>query len=145
MLKRLRSATLIASAICTSLLFGTTGTAQAADTPLITRFGSGDFLAATAWEHSNYGGAYLQFFSDINGCSPTTPSHKYDQLPQGWNDKISSMRIPGSLCGGYAFDHIKRYGPMTRVDGNIPAMPAGWNDRVSSLEVLYAWWWPTAT
>ncbi|EDY49665.1 hypothetical protein [Streptomyces clavuligerus] len=144
MFQRLRPAALIAAAMCTALLFGPTGTAQADGSPLIARVGSGDHLVAIGYEHSDYGGAALQFFSDHSDCSPTSRTHNFDTFPPGWNDRISSMRIGGGTCGAYAFDHINRHGPMVTIGGYVSSMPAGWNDRLSSLEVTYAWWWPRA-
>ncbi|MFJ8229727.1 hypothetical protein ACIQ9E_07165 [Streptomyces sp. NPDC094448] len=142
MSQRFRAAALVAAATSTVLLLSTTGTARAVGDGLrSSRVGSGSQLLAIGYEHVGYGGAALQFFGET--CTASSSPQNFNELPSGWNDQISSMRI-GGLCGVYAFENVQRNGARVLLDGYVPSMPSGWNDRVSSLQIRYAWWWPGA-
>ncbi|GLF92853.1 hypothetical protein [Streptomyces yaizuensis] len=142
MFQRPRTAALVAAATSTVLLLGTIGTAHAAGDGLrSSRVGTGSQLLAIGYEHVEYGGAALQFFGE--SCTASSSPQNFNELPSGWNDQISSMRI-GGLCGIYAFENTQRTGARVLLNGYVPSMPSGWNDRVSSLQIRYAWWWPSA-
>lgn len=77
------------------------------------------------------------FYSDANYrgnrfCLPRGGS--YSELPSGFNDRISSIRLMGSTV--MIFKDRDYRGKSTRVDRNAPNLGSSWGDTISSIRVF---------
>jgi len=79
---------------------------------------------ACFYRDSNFRGQYF--------CIPRGGS--YASMPNGFNDKISSIRIIGSRV--MIFADINYNGRSTRVSRDIPNLGSFWGDRISSIRVF---------
>jgi hypothetical protein len=64
-------------------------------------------------------------------CVPRGAS--YAQLPPGFNDQISSIRVMGA--GVMIFQDGEFGGTSQRIDRDVPNLEGFWNDRISSFRV----------
>ncbi|MQS34737.1 hypothetical protein [Streptomyces katsurahamanus] len=112
---RFRSAGAAAVAAGIAMALALSGTANAADAePRAISVGDGLIHVATAWEHPFFEGQALYFYAQ--DCR-TAGSQILDSLPEGWNDRISSLQTY-SQCSMRLYEHYNRQGLYTWVNAN---------------------------
>lgn len=74
------------------------------------------------YEHNNFGGHAARFH----------PNGLYRQVPQRWNDRISSIEIIGPYKL-IAYEHSHFRGKKRTFYGHTSYVGNRWNDRISSL------------
>lgn len=76
------------------------------------------------YENADFRGRYF--------CVPRGAS--YAELPSGFNDRISSIRVMGSRLT--IFEDANFEGRSVRIDSDVPDLGRRWNDRLSSFRVF---------
>ncbi|MER7045462.1 hypothetical protein [Streptomyces jumonjinensis] len=131
MFTRFRAAGALAVAAGITMVLGLSGTAGAADAgPRTLSVGTGQVHVATGWEHTFYDGAAIYFYAEDCRSAGRQP---LDSLPDGWNDRLSSLQIYGQ-CSVRLYEHYSRQGRHVWHNANsrIPDL-WGYNDRTSSM------------
>ncbi len=93
-------------------------------TPEWGRNGQNPSEGACFYEDANFRG---QFF-----CAPRGAT--YTALPQGFNDRISSIRVFGSEVR--IFQDVNFRGRSTEIRSDVPDLRGNWKDKVSSIRVF---------
>lgn len=93
-------------------------------TPVWGRNGQNPSEGACFYEDANFRG---QFF-----CAPRGAT--YTALPQGFNDRISSIRVFGSEVR--IFQDVNFRGRSTEIRSDVPDLRGNWKDKISSIRVF---------
>lgn len=89
-----------------------------------------------AWDHANFGGAYLYFRGNVTLDQYDTSQADADWVERsGWNDRISSIWLaPG--CRIIVWEHTIGRGSHTSFRSSTPYVGDRWNDRISSASCI---------
>ncbi|EFG08892.1 Hypothetical protein SCLAV_3820 [Streptomyces clavuligerus] len=137
--QRLGSAGLMAAGVGMALVLGAAGTADATPRAAVesVRIGSGGVLVAVAHEHAGHQGASIAFYAQK--CRDIQVPQVIDDLPWGWNDRISSIRI-GPECHLLTYEHSGGKGRFLQLSAGASYPVLGFfNDRVSSVTFIRPW------
>ena len=93
-------------------------------TPVWGRNGQNPSQGACFYEDANFRGQYF--------CAPRGAT--YTALPQGINDRISSIRLFGSEVR--IFQDVNFHGRSSEVRSDVPDLRGKWKDKVSSIRVF---------
>jgi hypothetical protein len=93
-------------------------------TPVWGRNGQNPSEGACFYEDANFRG---QSF-----CAPRGAT--YTALPQGFNDRISSIRVFGSAV--MIFQDVNFRGRSTEIRSDVPDLRGNWKDKISSIRVF---------
>ena len=93
-------------------------------TPVWGRNAQNPSEGACFYEDANFRGQYF--------CAPRGAS--YTALPQGFNDRISSIRVFGSEVR--IFQDVNFRGRSSEIRSDVPNLRGNWKDKVSSIRVF---------
>ena len=93
-------------------------------TPVWGRNGQNPSEGACFYEDANFRGQYF--------CAPRGAT--YTALPQGFNDRISSIRVFGSEVR--IFQDVNFRGRSSEVRSDVPDLRGNWKDKISSIRVF---------
>lgn len=85
-----------------------------------------------AWEHEQYIGSSVEFqLSSGNECD--IDGYRWDVLPSGWDNRITSFRAYGSCQGVRLYDNTHTSGFCGSYEGDTSNVGVEMNDRASSF------------
>ncbi|EDY50533.1 beta/gamma crystallin domain-containing protein [Streptomyces clavuligerus] len=129
MFQRIRWASLAAAGASLALLLGTAGTADASPNAV---------RVAVLYEHHNFEGESVALYADTCRGNPVP---QYQNAPEGWNDRVTSMQIFVS-CDIVIHEHGFQSGRSARLKSGSYANLGnshGFNDTISSFSFLRPW------
>lgn len=90
-----------------------------------------------AWTDWNYRGSSVELkqsgLSGVSDCDPD--GYRWDTLPKGWNDRISSLRAYHGCVHIRAYVDVKTSGHCRKYVADVPYVGPEMNDQISSLRV----------
>ncbi|MER6912483.1 hypothetical protein ABT354_12510 [Streptomyces sp. NPDC000594] len=135
MIQRARSATpmaaVTAAGLALALLPADTATAGTTAPPV--RSAATNVLLATVYQHERYQGGAFEIWGA--SCPSGGSMLPVNELPAGFNDAISSIRLARD-CYMIVYEHTHRRGGNIMLAGHFATLPPAWNDQISSLGLL---------